>query len=489
MSDNKQDVPETIGNGISEHAGGEPAISDSTAGDHRAQRLSDRLATMGSAGAVPVPDSRADAAYPERAAQRPTYHRAAPVRHSSAGRMVIGSQVPTPGGTAAEGNAQLPQPLFSSAREGGSRRASSSAAVFFVCALAAGGTASLAYLLDDPRFAGDAGTAERINSASEESTRKAFEAAVANAARPASARTQPVASVVTVEDPNGSGRTRLAEAEPAELSVEDVVAQAGTGAIPLDIAVGQDDSGEYAFLMFRGMPEGFSLSAGFKLEDAWAVSLRDLSDLRLVTADGYQGEFDLEVLLVKGRNTPVENTVMTVRLEPAGAPEPAPRIASASPVEPLPVPHILTAAPSTREDDLRREIAPERAAPPPAARGEDRLEPVEPESAAPASPPRTVVPEITIAPEQETPMLERAFNLLGEGDIASARLLLEHLARKGSGKGAFALGQTYDPTFFRSMFTIGGPKPDTQTARKWYDLAAQLGQNEARKRLDLLAAQ
>ena len=86
-------------------------------------------------------------------------------------------------------------------------------------------------------------------------------------------------------------------------------------------------------------------------------------------------------------------------------------------------------------------------------------------------------------------MLERAFNLLGEGDIASARLLLEHLAKKGSGKGAFALGQTYDPIFFRSMFTIGGPKPDRETARKWYNLAAQLGQSEARKRLDLLAAQ
>jgi len=86
-------------------------------------------------------------------------------------------------------------------------------------------------------------------------------------------------------------------------------------------------------------------------------------------------------------------------------------------------------------------------------------------------------------------MLERAFNLLGEGDIASARLLLEHLAKKGSGKGAFALGQTFDPAFFRSMFTIGGPKPDAEKARKWYDLAARLGQNEARKRLDLLAAQ
>ncbi|MGF1622935.1 MAG: hypothetical protein ACFCUR_20285 [Rhodomicrobiaceae bacterium] len=479
MSDNKQDVPETIENGVGEHVGGEPAISDNNASDHRAQRLSDRLATMGSAGAVRVPESRENAALPERVAQRPGYGRAAPIRHSSAGRMVIGSQVPTPGGLAGDGNAQLPQPLFSSAREGGSRRVSSSAAVFFVCALAAGGTASLAYLLDDPRFAGDA------NSASEESTRQTFEAAVANAA---SARAQPVASVVTVRDPDGSGRTRLAQAGPVELSVEDVVAQTGADAIPLEIAVGRDDSGEYAFLMFRGMPEGFSLSAGFKLEDAWAVSLRDLSDLTLVTADGYQGEFDIEVLLVKGRNTPVENTVMTVRIEPARAPEPASRIASASPVEPVPVPHILTAAPSTRQEELRREIAPDRTAPP-AAKVEDGLQPGAPKSGAQSSPPRPAVPEVTITREQETPMLERAFNLLGEGDIASARLLLEHLARKGSGKGAFALGQTYDPTFFRSMFSIGGPKPDPQKARKWYDIAAQLGQKEARKRLDLLAAQ
>jgi hypothetical protein len=86
-------------------------------------------------------------------------------------------------------------------------------------------------------------------------------------------------------------------------------------------------------------------------------------------------------------------------------------------------------------------------------------------------------------------MLERAFTLLGDGDVVSARMILEHLAKKGSGKGALALAQTYDPLYFQAMNTLGGPRPDAETALKWYGVAVRLGQEEARGRLSTLSGE
>lgn len=83
-------------------------------------------------------------------------------------------------------------------------------------------------------------------------------------------------------------------------------------------------------------------------------------------------------------------------------------------------------------------------------------------------------------------MLQRASTILGEGDVASARLLLEHIARKGSGKGAMALAQTYDPAFLRSINTLG-LRPNPEKAREWYQIAAELGEETARERLSALS--
>jgi hypothetical protein len=92
--------------------------------------------------------------------------------------------------------------------------------------------------------------------------------------------------------------------------------------------------------------------------------------------------------------------------------------------------------------------------------------------------------KMTISAAEEDQMLDRALNFLRDGDIASARLILEHLARKGSGKAAMALGQTFDPVFFRSMNTLGGLRPDSAKAQAWYKMAVDLGQPGAQQRLE-----
>ena len=213
------------------------------------------------------------------------------------------------------------------------------------------------------------------------------------------------------------------------LTVENAAGAAGEE-IPLNIRIGEYDAEKYSFLMIRGLPEEFVLSAGFRLKDRWAVSLRDLSNLSLKPPEGYSGTLKLEVMLVRGQDKPVEHHNMMVLIGKGGK-----RTAVAVPdTQP-------TVARQTEPIDATAALAP--SPPPPVVEAPKRVK----------AAPTAKVP--TISPEEERSMLQRASTILEEGDVASARLLLEHIARKGSGKGAMALAQTFDPAFLRSINTLG----------------------------------
>ena len=80
--------------------------------------------------------------------------------------------------------------------------------------------------------------------------------------------------------------------------------------------------------------------------------------------------------------------------------------------------------------------------------------------------------------EQEDKMLKRASTLLGQNDIAGARLIFQYLANHGSAGGAFALAESYDPRKWGSH-RVTGMAPDGGLARTWYARAAELGSREA----------
>ncbi len=79
----------------------------------------------------------------------------------------------------------------------------------------------------------------------------------------------------------------------------------------------------------------------------------------------------------------------------------------------------------------------------------------------------------------EASYLQRAKKLLSLGQIVPARLLLEHLANKGSAQGAMQLAETYDENVLRSLNVIGGVSGDKDKALRWYRKAEELGANEA----------
>ena len=93
--------------------------------------------------------------------------------------------------------------------------------------------------------------------------------------------------------------------------------------------------------------------------------------------------------------------------------------------------------------------------------------------------------ETTAGLVEET-LIARGNELLEAGDFASARLLFQAAANRGSGRAAMLTGVTFDPRY-RELAGMAGPQSDARLARRWYALAIRRGDAEARRAdLDLV---
>jgi TPR repeat protein len=79
-------------------------------------------------------------------------------------------------------------------------------------------------------------------------------------------------------------------------------------------------------------------------------------------------------------------------------------------------------------------------------------------------------------------LVRRGKDFLKDGDLASARLLLQRAAAAGNAEASFILGTTFDPRFIRRMGVVG-MESDIARAREWYKRAAELGSAEASQQL------
>ncbi len=82
-------------------------------------------------------------------------------------------------------------------------------------------------------------------------------------------------------------------------------------------------------------------------------------------------------------------------------------------------------------------------------------------------------------------MVRRAGALLQHGDVSAARLLYERAAASGSGHAATAMGRTFDAAFL-AWTGVVGLSADPALAAKWYRRGLELGDDEARARLQML---
>jgi hypothetical protein len=129
-------------------------------------------------------------------------------------------------------------------------------------------------------------------------------------------------------------------------------------------------------------------------------------------------------------------------------------------------------------------IAPPREVPAPVAPA-----PVAPAPIVPAAPVITAAPQ-TIAPALDESarrrLVARGEELVGLGQINSARLAFERAAAAGSAEAAISLGDTYDP---RRLLQAGAPLNlgDVAKATYWYERADELGSPDAKSRIMALA--
>jgi hypothetical protein len=98
------------------------------------------------------------------------------------------------------------------------------------------------------------------------------------------------------------------------------------------------------------------------------------------------------------------------------------------------------------------------------------------------SPPSQQKSEISLSPQEVDRLTNLGEKMLAQGDVSTARRLLEHAAEARGARAALLLGATYDPEGLRKMGVLG-MRPDVDKAHMWYTRAAQYGSTEASRRL------
>jgi chromosome segregation ATPase len=87
--------------------------------------------------------------------------------------------------------------------------------------------------------------------------------------------------------------------------------------------------------------------------------------------------------------------------------------------------------------------------------------------------------------DPEGRLMARANELLAQGNISGARIVLERAMEMGSAGASFAIAETYDPRVL-SGWKAYGTRGDAAKAREFYAKAAAAGIEEAKDRLELL---
>jgi hypothetical protein len=191
------------------------------------------------------------------------------------------------------------------------------------------------------------------------------------------------------------------------------------------------------YLLLRGLPPEAELSAGRRSGiGTWFVKDAEIGDLSLSIGAAASGDYSLEIYVLDSGNAPQSRRSLVLRVE-AEAQTFGPEMSWATALLDVPF------RPHTAEE--------------------------------PVDPARSAV------------LLERAKRLLDEGDIAAARLLLQHLAERGQSDAAYELARTFDQDVL-SALGARGMDADPVRAQGWYEQASQKGNAKAAERLKILAS-
>lgn len=203
--------------------------------------------------------------------------------------------------------------------------------------------------------------------------------------------------------------------------------------VALNIALSPVQESSETSVMVQGVPKDSKLSHGKDLGSGnWLLNKSQLSDVKLQTGSTLQpGEHVIEFIVVKSDGSVPETRKVTVMVEAPAADNPA----SQSGTVPVAAASTTSVA---RQTEARQVTAAEQQAPLPA-----------------------------LSPAEVKALLTRGTNLLEEGDVAGARLLLEYAAQRGSKEAMVKLAQSYDPDHLLKL-AVHGVQPDAELSAHWY---------------------
>jgi TPR repeat protein len=142
-----------------------------------------------------------------------------------------------------------------------------------------------------------------------------------------------------------------------------------------------------------------------------------------------------------------------------------------------PTPPVANAAPVVASADAAAQRQPR-----------DEQQPQHPQLQQPQSqlPQSQQVSEHSLSAEEVNGIIHWGEKFLAQGDVATARHVLERAAQTRDARVPLMLAATYDPDGLRRMGMVG-VRPDLEQAKSWYTRAAELGSPEASQRLAALA--
>jgi hypothetical protein len=176
-------------------------------------------------------------------------------------------------------------------------------------------------------------------------------------------------------------------------------------------------------------------------------------------------------------------------VQPSAAPQPAtvlvataasPALPQTEPLQPQAVPQpatVFVAAPAPTAPpptQSQPEPLPRQAVP--------QLEHEAAMQGRPSLTPQRELGQRVVTPAEIDRLISRAETFLLQGDVVTARLLLQRGAEARDPRAALALGATYDPNILKRMGTVG-IRPEPSQARTWYERASEYGSREASQRL------
>ena len=223
------------------------------------------------------------------------------------------------------------------------------------------------------------------------------------------------------------------------MTVEDEQAFANE---PVSLAVNVEPATDNELLLFNGLAQGTTLSAGTSISpSSWQVPPDKLSGLYLYAPKDFVGVMNTTVNLLGPDKTLLDSRDMRLKWisrPPQQASQPT--VASAGNVA-----------------SARNEV-------PTGVRG----------SAAPPDAPAVK----SIDPGEAALLMQRGHDSLSTGDISAARVAFRRLADAGVPDAALALANTYDPAYL-AAHNVVGVVGDRALARTLYQRAKKLGSTEA----------